>query len=155
MHVRLLLIYYTCRSPHIQVEAKRMLISEAQASKFGQSRPPSPCRSRPSGAFKRGTMKYVCSHCAVDCETPSQCSRCKSVVYCGSACQRAHWKAGMSVCAESVCREREQCLSRHIRCGKRKSFVWSRTQSGMRGPSRAGSRWRGGGRRRARRLQTP
>ena len=24
MHVRLLLIYYTCRSPHIQVETKRM-----------------------------------------------------------------------------------------------------------------------------------
>ena len=39
-------------------------------------------------------MKYVCSHCGADCETPLQCSRCKSVVYCGPACQRAHWALG-------------------------------------------------------------
>ena len=39
-------------------------------------------------------MKHVCIQCGIDCERPSQCSRCKSVVYCGPACQKSHWKAG-------------------------------------------------------------
>ena len=28
----------------------------------------------------------------------SKCARCKSVAYCGAACQKAHWKAHKAAC---------------------------------------------------------
>ena len=59
-------------------------------------------------------MKYVCSHCGADCETPLQCSRCKSVVYCGPACQRASWKAGKFRDMPAP-RKRPECVHVNVR----------------------------------------
>ena len=41
-----------------------------------------------------------CAKCGEPAE--SKCSRCHSVVYCGTACQSAHWTSHRTICAASV-----------------------------------------------------
>jgi hypothetical protein len=43
----------------------------------------------------------ACARCGV-AAPPSQCARCKSVKYCGSECQRAHWAQHKPACAAAT-----------------------------------------------------
>ena len=36
----------------------------------------------------------TCSHCHAPSASLKKCGRCRTALYCGSACQKAHWKAG-------------------------------------------------------------
>ena len=50
-------------------------------------------RSKPAPLGKR------CGHCAKVCTRPAHCSACKSIRYCGAACQKLDWKKHKVVCA--------------------------------------------------------
>lgn len=60
-----------------------------------------------AGAPPHPVSPEACAECAAPCGeggSPLQrCSRCRSVAYCGPACQRAHWKQHKGACMTAAC----------------------------------------------------
>jgi len=52
---------------------------------------------RATGASKKVTLPE-CANCSTEDDTLRKCGRCKLVVYCGTECQRQHWKAHKKDC---------------------------------------------------------